>query len=141
MTQSAGHRKALQEVEALQISCFLNRTYRGAVPSLAGENTNRPCAARFDQLRHAEEHLADLRDGNRGRVAVGTLLSAAATLFAGRDCSGCARSEGKHRHQNRRGGTNDVLMPRLRAGRTGFLSSVRLSEHRENNMMSNRRSC
>jgi len=127
MTQSAVT-KALQEVEALTDTLLFNRTNRGAVPSLAGETLIGHARLVLTQLRHAEEHLADLRDGTGGRVAVGTLLSAAATLLPAAIVR--LRKERSNIDIKIVEATNDVLMPRLRAGELDFIVG-RLSEHRE----------
>jgi DNA-binding transcriptional LysR family regulator len=127
MTQSAVT-KALQEVEALTRAKLFDRTNRGVVPTMFGNTLAEHARLVITQLAHAEEHLADLRDGTGGRVAIGTLLSASAELLP----TAIARL--------RRGrpnlvvkiveGTNDVLIPALRAGELDMVVG-RLSEHRD----------
>lgn len=127
MTQSAVT-KALQEVEALLRTRLFDRTNRGAVPTVAGMALIGHARLILAQLRHAEEHLADLRDGTGGRVVVGTLLSASASLLP--------RAIVRLRAARTRidikvvEATNDVLMPLLRSGELDLVVG-RLSEHRE----------
>ena len=127
MTQSA-ITKALQEVEALTDTLLFERTNRGAVPTPAGMTLIGHARLVLTQLRHAEEHLADLRDGTGGRVAVGTLLSAAATLLPA--AIDRLRKERRNIDIKIVEATNDVLMPGLRSGELDFVVG-RLSEHRE----------
>ncbi|WP_048647007.1 LysR family transcriptional regulator [Nitratireductor soli] len=127
MTQSAVT-KALQEVEALTHATLFDRTNRGVVPTIFGETLAEHARFIITQLDHAEEHLADLRDGTGGRIAIGTLLSASAELLPG--------AIARLRRQRPRivvrivEGTNDVLIPALRSGEIDLVVG-RLSEHRE----------
>lgn len=127
MTQSAVT-KALQEVEALTQATLFDRTNRGVMPTIFGETLAEHARFIITQLDHAEEHLADLRDGTGGRIAIGTLLSASAELLPG--------AIARLRRQRPRivvrivEGTNDVLIPSLRNGEIDLVVG-RLSEHRE----------
>ncbi|WP_336071095.1 LysR family transcriptional regulator [Nitratireductor rhodophyticola] len=127
MTQSAVT-KALQEVEALTQAVLFDRTNRGVAPTIFGETLAEHARFIVTQLDHAEEHLADLRDGTGGRIAIGTLLSASAELLPG--------AIARLRRQRPRivvrivEGTNDVLIPALRSGEIDLVVG-RLSEHRE----------
>lgn len=127
MTQSAVT-KALQEVEALTRSHLFDRTNRGVVPTLFGDTLAEHARLVLVQLQHAEEHLADLRDGKGGRVAVGTLLAASAELLP--------RAIAQLRRERPRlivkvvEGTNDVLIPALHAGEIDLFIG-RLSERPE----------
>lgn len=127
MTQSAVT-KALQEVESLTETRLFERTNRGAVPTLPGATLIGHARLILTQLRHAEEHLADLRDGTGGRVAVGTLLSASAMLLP----RAIARLRAARTNIDIKvvEATNDILMPRLRSGELDVVVG-RLSEHRE----------
>lgn len=127
MTQSAVT-KALQEVEALTHATLFDRTNRGVVPTIFGETLAEHARFIITQLDHAEEHLADLRDGTGGRIAIGTLLSASAELLPG----AVARLRRKRPRIVVRivEGTNDVLVPALRSGEIDLVVG-RLSEHRE----------
>ena len=113
MTQSAVT-KSLQELEALTKLRLFDRTNRGVIATLYGETLAAHARIVMAQLSHAEEHLADLRDGNGGRIVIGTLLSAAAQLLP--------RAFAELRRQRPRimckivEGTNDVLIPALLSG-------------------------
>lgn len=126
MTQSAVT-KALQEVEALTKAHLFDRTNRGVVPTLFGDTLAEHARLMLVQLQNAEEHLADLRDGTGGRVAVGTLLSASAELLPTAIVR--LRRERPKLVIKVVEGTNDVLIPALRAAEIdlfiGRLSSKR----------------
>lgn len=127
MTQSAVT-KALQDVEALTDTLLFDRTNRRAVPTLAGTTLIGHARLVLTQLHHAEEHLADLRDGTGGRVVVGTLLSAAAMLLP----AAIVRLRRERRNIDIKivEATNDVLMPGLLSGELDFVVG-RLVEHRD----------
>ena len=127
MTQSAVT-KALQEIEALTGSKLFDRTNRGVVPTIFGETLAEHARFIITQLTHAEEHLADLRDGTGGRIAIGTLLSASAELLP----TAIARLRRERPRIVIRivEGTGDVLVPALRSGELDLVVG-RLSEHRE----------
>ena len=75
--------KALHELEAIVGVELFERTRRGVVPTLFGIALVRHAKLLMSQIRHAAEELADLKDGTGGRVVVGTLLAASATLLPG----------------------------------------------------------
>ena len=127
MTQSAVT-KALQEVEALTSARLFDRTNRGVVPTLFGDALAEHARLVLAQLLHAEEHLADLRDGKGGRVAIGTLLSASAELLP-RAIAQLRRDRPKLIVKIVEG-TDDVLIPALRAGEIDLVIG-RLSNRRE----------
>lgn len=127
MTQSAVT-KALQEVEALTKAQLFDRTNRGVVPTLYGDTLAEHARLVITQLAHAEEHLADLRDGTGGRVAIGTLLSASAELLP--TAIARLRRDRPNLVVKIVEGTNDVLIPALRAGELDMVVG-RLSEHRD----------
>ncbi len=124
MTQSAVT-KALQEIEALMKAKLFDRTNRGVVPTMFGDTLAQHARLVIAQLAHAEEHLADLRDGAGGRVAIGTLLSAAAELLP--TAIARLRRERPKLVVKIVEGTNDVLIPALRAGELDIVVG-RLSE-------------
>lgn len=127
LTQSAVT-KALQEVEALTRATLFERTNRGVVPTIFGETLAEHGRFIITQLDHAEEHLADLRDGTGGRIAIGTLLSASAELLP--DAIARLRRQRPRIVVRIVEGTNDVLIPALRNGEIDLVVG-RLSEHRE----------
>jgi DNA-binding transcriptional LysR family regulator len=127
MTQSAVT-KALQEVEALTKARLFHRNNRGVVPTMFGETLAEHARLVITQLAHAEEHLADLRDGTGGRVAIGTLLSAAAELLP--TAIARLRKDRPKLVVKIVEGTNDVLIPALRAGELDMVVG-RLSELRD----------
>lgn len=127
MTQSAVT-KALQELEAPATVRLFDRTNRGVVPTLYGKTLAEHARFVIAQLSHAEEHLADLRDGTGGRVAVGTLLSASAQLLPAAIAR--LRRERPRIMCKIVEGTDDVLIPALRAGELDMVVG-RLSERRD----------
>lgn len=127
MTQSAVT-KALQEIETLTRARLFDRTNRGVVATLYGETLAEHARLVLTQLAHAEEHLADLRDGTGGRVAIGTLLSASAELLP--TAIARLRRERPKLVVKIVEGTNDVLIPALRAGELDMVVG-RLSEQRD----------
>lgn len=113
LTQSAVT-KALQEAEATVGSMLFHRTNRGVQMTQAGEVLVAHARLVLTQLRHAGQELEDLRSGSGGRVAVGVLVSAAVSILP------VAIAAVRQRRPNLAvkviEGTNDVLMPLLRAG-------------------------
>lgn len=127
LTQSAVT-KALQDTEETCGVPLFSRTNRGVVPTAYGEALASHARVVLAQLRHAAQELADLRDGSGGRVVIGTLVSAAVSLLP----EAIAQV-----HAERPGltitlveGTNDTLMPLLRAGELDLVLG-RLPEFRE----------
>src|ERR1700745_1572832 len=73
--------KALQDVESIIGRALFERTNRGLAPTSYGEIFARHAKIVLAQLRHAAEELEDLRAGYSGKVTVGTLLAAAASIL------------------------------------------------------------
>ncbi|MEI4262251.1 LysR family transcriptional regulator [Roseovarius sp. D0-M9] len=93
---------------------LFERTNRGVVPTAAGAALIRGGQLIFSQIGTTAQELEDIAGGNAGRIVIGTLLAASARLLP----------EAIARVQDARPGlvikvvegTNEVLMPRLRAG-------------------------
>jgi DNA-binding transcriptional LysR family regulator len=113
LTQSAVT-KALQEAEATVQTRLFDRTNRGVHPTQAGEVLVAHARLVLTQLRHAGQELADLRSGSGGRVAVGVLVSAAVSILP--NAIAAVRNLRPNLAVKVIEGTNDVLMPQLRAG-------------------------
>lgn len=113
MTQSA-ITKALQEVEATAGIRLFERSNRGTLPTPYGEAMIAHARVILTQIHHADQELADLRDGTSGTVAIGTLLSAAVELLP----NAIAQVLETRPNLTIRlvEGTNDSLMPQLRSG-------------------------
>ena len=113
LTQSAVT-KALKDIESACSVPLFDRTNRGVHPTAYGEVMIAHARLILAQLRHAAQELADLQSGSGGRVAVGTLVSAAVSLLpqaiaeiqATRPALSVKIVEG----------TNDTLLPLLRSG-------------------------
>ncbi len=106
--------KALQDVEAALDTPLFRRTNRGVEPLPSGVALARHARLVLTQIAHAEEELADLRDGAGGRVAVGSLIAASVRLLP----AAITRLK-KARPRvsvSVREGSNDILMPALRRG-------------------------
>jgi DNA-binding transcriptional LysR family regulator len=73
--------KALQDVEATLDLPLFERTNRGLEPTPYGEIFARHAKIVLAQLRHAAEELENLRVGYSGKVTVGTLLAASASIL------------------------------------------------------------
>lgn len=111
MTQSAVT-KALQDVEATVAAPLFERTNRGVLPTTMGTALIAHAQVILAQLNHAEQELADLRDGSSGTVVVGTLLAASALLLP----RAIVRVKAARPNLVVRivEGTNDSLLPQLR---------------------------
>lgn len=73
--------KIIRDIEiALDLSLF-ERSSRGVVPTLYGEILIKHAKLVLSQVRHASEELSTIQGGLSGRVTVGTLLAASATLL------------------------------------------------------------
>ncbi|MGL5490018.1 MAG: LysR family transcriptional regulator, partial [Shewanella sp.] len=73
--------KIIRDIEiALNLSLF-ERSSRGVVPTLYGEILIKHAKLVLSQVRHASEELSTIQGGLSGRVTVGTLLAASATLL------------------------------------------------------------
>ncbi len=127
MTQSAVT-KALQEIEATVGAALFERTNRGVLPTAIGDALIAHARVIVAQIHHAEQELADLRDGSSGTVVVGTLLAASASWLPRAILRvKAARPDLIVRIVE---GTNDTLMPQLRNG-TIDLVVGRLPVYRE----------
>ena len=73
--------KALQDVESTLAVRLFERSNRGLEPTPYGEIFARHAKIVLAQLRHAAEELEGLRAGYSGRVTVGTLLAASASIL------------------------------------------------------------
>ncbi|EKD61248.1 MAG: LysR family transcriptional regulator, partial [uncultured bacterium] len=113
LTQSAVT-KALQEAEATIGTQLFDRTNRGVRATQAGEVLIAHARLVLTQLRHAGQELEDLRSGSGGRVAVGVLVSAAVSILP--TAIAAVRQQRPKLAVKVIEGTNDVLMPLLRAG-------------------------
>jgi len=119
--------KMIQDLELdFEVKLF-HRTNRGVVPTIFGETLIRHGKLIFAQISNAAQELDDLREGNAGRVVVGTLLAASTSLLpaateilvAERPNVGVKIIEA----------TNEVLMPGLLAGEIDMVVG-RLPSHR-----------
>jgi DNA-binding transcriptional LysR family regulator len=113
LTQSAVT-KALQEAEATIGAQLFDRTNRGVRATQAGEVLIAHARLVLTQLRHAGQELEDLRSGSGGRVAVGVLVSAAVAVLP--TAIAAVRQQRPNLAVKVIEGTNDLLMPLLRAG-------------------------
>ncbi|HET7757563.1 MAG TPA: LysR family transcriptional regulator, partial [Steroidobacteraceae bacterium] len=73
--------KALRDVESTLGLKLFERSNRGLEPTAYGEIFARHARIVLTQLRHAAEELESLRAGYAGKVSVGTLLAAAASVL------------------------------------------------------------
>ena len=120
--------KAIQEIEAnIGVELF-ERTNRGVVPTRYGDALLRHGKLVMAQLSQATDEISHLKGGTGGHVVVGTLLAAATRLLpdalAGLQASRPGLSIAVME------GTNDFLMPKLRAGELDCVVG-RLPEFRE----------
>ncbi|GGH32872.1 transcriptional regulator, LysR family [Cribrihabitans marinus] len=93
---------------------LFQRTNRGMVPTVFGEALIRHGKLILAQISHAAQELDDLNLGNGGRVVLGTLLAASAEFLP--RVLGRLQRERPGLVVKLVEGTNDVLMPALRAG-------------------------
>ncbi|WP_281967862.1 LysR family transcriptional regulator [Roseovarius nanhaiticus] len=106
--------KMIKDLEADFDVLLFERTNRGVNPTAAGAALIRGGQLIFRQISTTAQELEDIAGGNAGRIVVGTLLAASARLLP----------EAIARVMDERPGliikvvegTNEVLMPRLRAG-------------------------
>lgn len=119
--------KMIQDLELdFEVKLF-NRTNRGVVPTVFGETLIRHGKLIFAQVSNAAQELDDLNEGNSGRVVVGTLLAASASLLpAAIDILLAERPKVAIKISE---GTNEVLMPGLLSGEIDMVVG-RLSSHR-----------
>ena len=106
--------KALQDIESTLGLQLFQRTNRGIEPTAYGEIFARHAKIVLAQLRHAAEELESLRAGYSGKVTVGTLLAAAASILP--DAIALLKKERPGVAISVSVGTYDVLMPALLAG-------------------------
>ena len=106
--------KMIKDLEADFDVLLFERSNRGVTPTAAGAALIRGGHLIFSQIGTTAQELEDIAGGNAGRIVVGTLLAASARLLP--------QAIGRVLDQ-RPGlvikvveGTNEVLMPRLRAG-------------------------
>jgi DNA-binding transcriptional LysR family regulator len=106
--------KALQDVEATLGVPLFKRSNRGLEPTAYGEIFARHAKIVLAQLRHAAEELESLRAGYSGKVTVGTLLAAAASILP--DAIALLKKERPAVAISIVVGTYDVLLPSLLVG-------------------------
>ncbi|UXM95078.1 LysR family transcriptional regulator [Bartonella sp. HY329] len=131
MTQSAVT-KALREAEALCGVSLFNRTNRGVTPTLYGEAIVHHGRRILSELEAASAELDDLKHGNGGRIAIGTLLAAAADILP--TTIALLRQRRPNIRVKVLEGTNNQLMPALRAGELDMVIG-RLPEFRSRHGM------
>ena len=106
--------KTIRDLEnALEIELF-DRSSRGVTPTLYGDIVIKHAKLILSQVRHASEELASLQGGLVGRITVGTLLAASATLLP----LAIARMKAERPNVSIHlvEGTNDILLGGLRMG-------------------------
>src|SRR4029077_1602321 len=106
--------KALQDVEATLGLKLFERSNRGIEPTEYGEIFARHAKVLLAQLRHAADELENLRVGYSGKVSVGTLLAASASILP--DAMVLLKKERPGVAISVIVGTYDILMPSLLAG-------------------------
>jgi DNA-binding transcriptional LysR family regulator len=106
--------KALQDVESTLGLKLFERSNRGIEPTEYGEIFARHAKVLLAQLRHAAEELENLRVGYSGKVTVGTLLAASASILP--DAIVLLKNERPGVAISVIVGTYDILMPALLAG-------------------------
>ena len=106
--------KALQDVERTLGVALFTRTNRGLEPTAYGEIFARHAKIVLAQLRHAAEELENLRAGYSGKVTVGTLLAASASILP--DAIALLKKERPGVAISVVVGTYDILVPSLMVG-------------------------
>jgi DNA-binding transcriptional LysR family regulator len=106
--------KALQDVEATLAVPLFERSNRGLAPTAYGEIFARHAKIVLAQLRHAAEELESLRAGYSGKVTVGTLLAASASILP--DAIALLKKDRPGVAISIVVGTYDVLLPSLVVG-------------------------
>jgi len=106
--------KALQDVEATLAVPLFERSNRGLAPTAYGEIFARHAKIVLAQLRHAAEELESLRAGYSGKVTVGTLLAASASILP--DAIALLKKDRPGVAISIMVGTYDVLLPSLLVG-------------------------
>jgi DNA-binding transcriptional LysR family regulator len=106
--------KALRDVERTLGLALFERTNRGLEPTAYGEIFARHAKIVLAQLRHAAEELESLHVGYSGKVTVGTLLAASASILP--DAIALLKKERPEVAISVVVGTYDILVPSLLAG-------------------------
>lgn len=106
--------KALRDVERTLGLALFERTNRGLEPTAYGEIFARHAKIVLAQLRHAAEELDSLRVGYSGKVTVGTLLAASASILP--DAIALLKKERPEVAISVVVGTYDILVPSLLVG-------------------------
>src|ERR1700751_3000212 len=106
--------KALQDVETTLGLPLFERTNRGLAPTPYGEIFARHAKIVLAQLRRAAEELEDRRIGYSGKVTVGTLLAASASILP--DAIVLLKRERPRVAISVIVGTYDLLVPSLLVG-------------------------
>lgn len=106
--------KALRDVESTLGVKLFGRSNRGLEPTPYGEIFARHAKIVLAQLRHAAEELESLRAGYSGKVTVGTLLAASASILP--DAIGLLKKQRPGVAISVVVGTYDILMPSLLVG-------------------------
>lgn len=119
--------KMIKDLELdFEVQLF-ERTNRGVTPTSFGEALIRHGKLIFAQISNAAQELDDLKGGASGRVVIGTLLAASSHLLPAAIESVLADRPGVVIKVIE--GTNEVLMPDLRAGEIDLVVG-RLPTHR-----------
>jgi DNA-binding transcriptional LysR family regulator len=106
--------KALRDVESTLGVKLFERSNRGLEPTAYGEIFARHAKIVLAQLRHAAEELESLRAGYSGKVTVGTLLAASASILP--DAIAMLKKQRPAVAISVVVGTYDILMPSLLVG-------------------------
>ena len=106
--------KALRDVESTLGVPLFKRSNRGLESTPYGEIFARHAKIVLAQLRHAAEELENLRAGYSGKVTVGTLLAASASILP--DAIALLKKERPGVAVSVVVGTYDILMPSLLVG-------------------------
>ncbi|GAB3113671.1 LysR family transcriptional regulator [Aestuariicella hydrocarbonica] len=106
--------KTIRDLENdLEVELF-ERSSRGVTPTLYGDIVIKHAKLILSQVKHASEELASLKGGLAGRVTVGTLLAASATLLPSAIAK--LKNERPNVSINLVEGTIDTLLGGLRIG-------------------------
>ena len=106
--------KALRDIETTLNLPLFERTNRGLEPTAYGEIFARHAKIVLAQLRHAAEELQSVHAGYAGRVTVGTLLAASASILP--DAIALLKKQRPEVAISVVVGTYDILVPSLLAG-------------------------
>lgn len=106
--------KTIRDLENdLEVELF-DRSSRGVTPTLYGDIVIKHAKLILSQVKHASEELASLKGGLSGRVTVGTLLAASASLLPSAIAK--LKNERPNVSINLVEGTIDTLLGGLRIG-------------------------